>query len=80
MVRDVIRELVHANVANAPDLLELLRHEVGRAGSITAFSAERGVTRELVTMTLSGKRELSDTIANALGFMRPAYFIRSSPL
>jgi DNA-binding phage protein len=80
MVSDVIRELVHANVANAPDILELLRHEVGKAGSVTAFAAEHGVTRELVTMTLSGKRDVSDMIANALGFMRPAYFIRSTPL
>lgn len=68
--------LAHANTATRVELLAELRAQVAAAGSARAFARAHNVSASLVDLTLSEERDISDTVAHALGFMRPGFFIR----
>lgn len=72
--------LAHSNTATRAELLAELRADVAKAGSARAFALAHNLSPSCVTLTLSGERDVSDTVATALGFMRPGYFIRIRPI
>jgi hypothetical protein len=65
---------VSANIAGQADLIALLRLECERAGSVGAWARARGFSPGTVFDVLSGRRDVSEAIANALGFAREVRF------
>jgi hypothetical protein len=68
--------LTDMNIAYPCDLIAQLRDEVKALGGVRTWARTHHVNASLVTMTLSGERRVSDTIAFALGFKPPNYYIR----
>jgi DNA-binding phage protein len=52
------------------DVIRLLRAAVEREGSQTAFAKRHGIERTRINAILSGKRPITDSVANALGLRR----------
>lgn len=63
-----------ANLATERDLRELLREACARAGGQKAWAQEHEVSPQLVCDILQGRRDVSERIANALGFIREVRF------
>jgi CHASE2 domain-containing sensor protein len=59
-----------AVVFDADDVVRLLRVAVEREGSQTAFARRHGVERTRINAILSGKRPITDSVADALGLRR----------
>lgn len=62
------------NVAAAADLIALLRTECVRAGGVRAWARRKGFSAGTVCDVLSGRRDMSEAMANALGFVREVRF------
>ena len=52
------------------DVIRLLRAAVEREGSQTAFAKRHGIERTRINAILSGKRPITESVANALGLRR----------
>ena len=52
------------------DVIRLLRAAVERQGSQTAFAKRHGIERTRINAILSGKRPITESVANALGLRR----------
>ena len=52
------------------DVIRLLRAAVEREGSQTAFARRHGIERTTIKAILSGKRPVTESVANALGLRR----------
>ena len=52
------------------DVIRLLRAAVEREGSQTAFARRHGIERTTINAILSGKRPVTESVANALGLRR----------
>jgi hypothetical protein len=61
-----------ALVFDEDDVVRLLRASVEREGGQTAFAKRHGGNRSYVSIVLSGKRRMGDSIVRALG-LRKAY-------
>jgi CHASE2 domain-containing sensor protein len=59
-----------AVIFDEDDVVRLLRAAVEREGSQTAFARRHGIERTRVNAILSGKRPVTDSVANALGLRR----------
>lgn len=57
------------------DLRAELARQVEMAGGQVAWGKLRGVTVSQVCETLSGRREASESIINAMGFMRVTRYV-----
>ena len=65
-------------VLNKQDVVDLLRQEVKRAGSQTAWADEHGYDRTVLSTILSGRREITAPIIGLLK-LRTAYVSGASP-
>lgn len=61
------------------DLVVELVRQCRAMGGQAAWARARGIPASTVSETLSGKREMSEAIINALGFVRAEFFIRARP-
>ena len=52
------------------DVIRLLRAAVERQGSQTAYAKRHGIERTRINAILSGKRPITESVANALGLRR----------
>jgi CHASE2 domain-containing sensor protein len=59
-----------AVIFDEDDVVRLLRAAVEREGSQTAFARRHGIERTRVNAILSGKRPVTDSVADALGLRR----------
>ena len=59
-----------AVIFDKDDVVRLLRAAVEREGSQTAFARRHGIERTRVNAILSGKRPVTDSVADALGLRR----------
>ena len=59
-----------AAIFDDEDIVRLLRAAVEREGSQTAFARRYGVERWRINAILSGKRPVTESVANALGLRR----------
>ena len=59
-----------AVIFDEEDIIRLLRAAVEREGSQTAFARLHGIERTRVNAILSGKRPITESVANALGLRR----------
>lgn len=59
-----------AVVFDDDDVVRLLRAAVEREGSQTAFARRHGIERTRINAILSGKRPITESVANALGLRR----------
>ena len=59
-----------ATIFDADDVVMLLRAAVEREGSQTAFAKRYGVERTRINAILSGKRPVTESVANALGLRK----------
>ena len=57
------------------DIVSELSRAVIDAGGQAAFARRTGIAQSAVSMTLSGKREPADEIANALGYTRRVEYV-----
>lgn len=62
------------NVAVAADLLAILRTECDRAGGVRAWARGKDFSPGTVCDVLAGRRDVSEAMANALGFIREVRF------
>ena len=62
------------NVAGQADLIAILRSECGRAGGQQAWARRKGFSPQYVNDVLRGRRDVSEAMANALGFVREVRF------
>lgn len=62
------------NVAVATDLIAILRTECARAGGVRAWARRMGFSPGTVGDVLAGRRDVSEAMANALGFVREVRF------
>jgi hypothetical protein len=59
-----------ATIFDTDDVVRLLRAAVEREGSQTAFARRYGIERTRINAILSGKRPVTESVANALGLRR----------
>jgi hypothetical protein len=59
-----------AVIFDADDVVRLLRAAVEREGSQAAFARRYGIERTRINAILSGKRPVTDSVADALGLRR----------
>jgi CHASE2 domain-containing sensor protein len=59
-----------AVIFDADDVVRLLRSAIEREGSQTAFARRHSIERTRVNAILSGKRPITDSVADALGLRR----------
>ena len=59
-----------ATIFDVDDVVMLLRAAVEREGSQTAFAKRYGVERTRINAILSGKRPVTESVANALGLRK----------
>lgn len=64
-----------AEVGTADDVLSVLRDECTSLGSQKAWAKKQGVSPAYVNDILQGRREISDRVAEMLGFERHVIFI-----
>lgn len=63
------------NVATQGDLIAILRSQCAAAGGQTAWAARHGFSPQYVCDVLAGRRDVSEAMANALGFLREIRFV-----
>ena len=63
-----------ANIAGQADLIAILRSECARAGGQLAWARRVGFSPQYVNDVLRGRRDVSEAMANALGFVREVRF------
>jgi hypothetical protein len=66
---------VTRNAATQGDLLAILRSECAAAGGQSAWAASKGFSPQYVCDVLKGRRDISEAMANALGFLREVRFV-----
>jgi len=59
----------------ASDLRAELSHQCEKAGGQSAWARLRGVSASQVSEALSGRRDLSESMINALGYMRVTRYV-----
>ena len=59
-----------ATIFDADDVVMLLRAAVEREGSQTAFAKRYGVERTRINAILSGKRPVTESVADTLGLRK----------
>ena len=59
----------------ATDLIRDLSQACDRSGGQSAWAARHGIARSTVNDTLSGRREPSESIINALGYCRVTRYV-----
>jgi hypothetical protein len=64
-----------AMAMSAQDLRDELAQQVEMAGGQVAWGRLRGVAVSQVCETLSGRREASESIINAMGFLRVVRYV-----
>lgn len=52
-----------------PDIVRMLRTAVDEAGGVRKFADKRNISASLISDTLSGRRDVSTTIATTVGYM-----------
>ena len=62
--------------SDTPDFRVLLQAAVAKGGGNTAWAAKHGFSRSLVSMVMGGTREPTESIINALGFIRRVTYHR----
>lgn len=62
------------NPATQADLIAILRSECERAGGQQAWARRAGFSPQYVCDVLKGRRDVSEAMANALGFLREVRF------
>lgn len=55
--------------------IAILRSQVEKAGGIAAFARGAGIPPSVVSETLSGRRDISEAVANAAGLVRVVRFL-----
>jgi DNA-binding transcriptional regulator YdaS (Cro superfamily) len=65
---------VSANIAGQADLIAILRSECIAAGGQQAWARGKGFSPQYVNDVLRGRRDVSEAMANALGFVREVRF------
>lgn len=63
-----------SNAATHDDLYALLRSECRRAGGQAAWAVAHDMSPQFVCDVLKGRREITERMANALGFVRRVSF------
>ena len=58
------------------DLLKLLSRGCDKAGGQSAWAAKHDIARSVVSDTLAGRREPSEAIINALGFVKVVRYVQ----
>ena len=58
------------------DIVRELAQECAAAGSQAAWARKRGISATHVNEVLNGRRDLTDSIANALGYSRVTRYVR----
>jgi hypothetical protein len=62
------------NVAGQADMIAILRAECAQAGGVRAWARAKEFSPGTVFDVLSGRRDVSEAVANALGFVREVRF------
>ena len=65
-----------ANLLNKDDALDLLRGEIEKAGSQSAFARQTGIHRTALSAILNGRKGLQPKILAALGLKRIEAYVR----
>jgi hypothetical protein len=65
---------VSANTATQRDLIAILRSACASAGGQQAWARSKGFSPQYVCDVLRGRRDVSEAMANALGFVREVRF------
>jgi hypothetical protein len=60
----------HTLVFENDDVTQLLRAAIEREGSQAAFAKRHGINRTYLNMVLSGKRPVTDAVAEVLGLRK----------
>lgn len=63
------------NAATQADLLAILRSACDRAGGQQAWATAHGFSPQYVCDVLKGRRDVSEAMANALGFLKEIRFV-----
>jgi len=63
------------NVATQGDLLAILRSACDAAGGQRAWAEAHGLSPQYVCDVLKGRRDVSERMANELGFLREVRFV-----
>ncbi len=63
------------NVATAADLIAILSSACDGAGGQQAWAREHGFSPQYVCDVLKGRRDVSESMANALGFLKETRFV-----
>lgn len=63
------------SAAKQPDLIAILRSACAAAGGQAAWAAAHGLSPQYVCDVLRGRRDVSERLANELGFFRHVVFV-----
>jgi DNA-binding transcriptional regulator YdaS (Cro superfamily) len=66
---------VTRNAATQADLIAILRSACERAGGQRAWAEAHGLSPQYVCDVLKGRRDVSERMANELGFLREVRFV-----
>ena len=66
---------MNANAATAADLIAILRSACSGAGGQQAWARAHGFSPQYVCDVLKGRRDVSEAMGNALGFLREVRFV-----
>ena len=60
---------------NGQDLISELSRVCEKHGSKSEFARKSGIPVSAISDILSGRRAMNDTMANALGYVRPTFYV-----
>lgn len=66
---------MNRNSATGADLIAILRSACAAAGGQQAWARAHGFSPQYVCDVLRGRRDVSEAMANALGFLREVRFV-----
>lgn len=75
VVRGLERVLMSDTSLRNRDMIAILRSACATAGTQAAWAAKHGFSPAYVSDVLNGRRDMSEALANALGFLREVRFV-----
>lgn len=69
------REITIAGAMTREDIKRELSRQCEKWGEKSALARRAGIPASLISDVISGRREVNEAIANALGYMVPAFFV-----
>lgn len=65
------------DIVTIPELVQMLRAACVAEGGQKRFAIKHGIAQSIVSDVLNSNREIPDSIAGALGLIRPRYFLKA---